>query len=169
MGIHWRTRILAPNVSALAKAAWDQRGWNPGFEQGSCRAGAEAARRAVEAATSPHSPATRSPTPTTPPLYQTVRYDTGAYRLDVPNGAYTVDAQVLRAGTTTRSRQARLRREDPGQAGHRAASTSSPRSGKNKALDFTFKDIEVDRRPAARSSSPSEVEYPCIAAIAVDG
>ena len=28
MGIHWRTRILAPNVSALAKAAWDQTGWN---------------------------------------------------------------------------------------------------------------------------------------------
>ena len=27
MGIHWRTRILAPNVSALAKAAWDQSGW----------------------------------------------------------------------------------------------------------------------------------------------
>lgn len=27
LGIHWRTRILAPNVSALAKAAWDQTGW----------------------------------------------------------------------------------------------------------------------------------------------
>ncbi len=27
MGIHWRTRILAPNVSALARAAWDQSGW----------------------------------------------------------------------------------------------------------------------------------------------
>jgi hypothetical protein len=27
LGIHWRTRILAPNVSALAKAAWRQTGW----------------------------------------------------------------------------------------------------------------------------------------------
>ncbi len=27
MGIHWRTRILGPNVSALAHAAWDQTGW----------------------------------------------------------------------------------------------------------------------------------------------
>ena len=27
MGIHWRTRILGPNVSALAKAAWDQSPW----------------------------------------------------------------------------------------------------------------------------------------------
>lgn len=31
MGIHWRTRILGPNVSALAKAAWDQKDWNPDF------------------------------------------------------------------------------------------------------------------------------------------
>jgi len=29
LGIHWRTRILGPNVSALAQAAWDQSGWNP--------------------------------------------------------------------------------------------------------------------------------------------
>ncbi len=27
MGIHWRTRSLGPNVSALAQAAWDQSGW----------------------------------------------------------------------------------------------------------------------------------------------
>ena len=27
LGIHWRTRILAPNVAALAKAAWSQDGW----------------------------------------------------------------------------------------------------------------------------------------------
>ncbi|MCE5272362.1 hypothetical protein LLH00_13875 [bacterium] len=29
MGIHWRTRELGPNVAALARAAWDQSGWNP--------------------------------------------------------------------------------------------------------------------------------------------
>ena len=34
MGIHWRTRILGPNVSALAQAAWDQGGWNPDFTKG---------------------------------------------------------------------------------------------------------------------------------------
>jgi hypothetical protein len=31
MGIHWRTRVLGPNVSALAHAAWDQSGWNADF------------------------------------------------------------------------------------------------------------------------------------------
>jgi len=28
MGLHWRTRILGPNISALAQAAWNQ-GWSP--------------------------------------------------------------------------------------------------------------------------------------------
>src|SRR5262245_44862807 len=28
MGIHWRTRILSPNVSALAQAAWEQGEWS---------------------------------------------------------------------------------------------------------------------------------------------
>jgi hypothetical protein len=28
LGIHWRTEVLAPNVSSLAKAAWDQNAWN---------------------------------------------------------------------------------------------------------------------------------------------
>lgn len=31
IGIHWRTRILGPNVSAIAHAAWDQEGWNPDY------------------------------------------------------------------------------------------------------------------------------------------
>ncbi|UCF15083.1 MAG: hypothetical protein JSW59_16865, partial [Phycisphaerales bacterium] len=31
LGIHWRTRILGPNVSALAHAGWEQEGWNPDF------------------------------------------------------------------------------------------------------------------------------------------
>jgi len=33
MGIHWRTRILAPNVAALAAAAWDQSSFNPAINK----------------------------------------------------------------------------------------------------------------------------------------
>jgi len=28
LGIHWRTRILGPNISALGRAAWSQEGWS---------------------------------------------------------------------------------------------------------------------------------------------
>lgn len=31
IGIHWRTRSVAPNFNALAEAAWDQQAWNPDF------------------------------------------------------------------------------------------------------------------------------------------
>jgi hypothetical protein len=30
MGLHWRTRILGPNISALAQAAWNQGDWSRG-------------------------------------------------------------------------------------------------------------------------------------------
>jgi hypothetical protein len=33
IGIHWRTQILSPNISALAKAGWSQESWNPEFRQ----------------------------------------------------------------------------------------------------------------------------------------
>ncbi|NQV36030.1 MAG: hypothetical protein HQ515_25290, partial [Phycisphaeraceae bacterium] len=33
MGLHWRTRILAPNISALAKAGWTHSGWDRPVEQ----------------------------------------------------------------------------------------------------------------------------------------
>ena len=33
IGIHWRTQILGPNISALAKAGWNQESWNPGFKE----------------------------------------------------------------------------------------------------------------------------------------
>jgi len=29
IGIHWRTRVLGPNIGALARAGWTQRPWNP--------------------------------------------------------------------------------------------------------------------------------------------
>jgi len=29
MGLQWRTRILSPNIAALARAGWDQSSWNP--------------------------------------------------------------------------------------------------------------------------------------------
>ena len=33
LGIHWRTKVLGPNVSALARAGWDQKPWNPEFSK----------------------------------------------------------------------------------------------------------------------------------------
>ena len=88
MGIHWRTRILGPNVSALAKAAWDQNGWNPADGRDGAGRRGRKLPEGPEAASSPRFPAARSPSTEDEPLYQTVRYDVAAYRFDVPNGKY---------------------------------------------------------------------------------
>ncbi|MFH1070355.1 MAG: hypothetical protein V1794_12120, partial [Candidatus Glassbacteria bacterium] len=49
-GIHWRTRILGPNVSALAQAAWDQTGWNSGGSGANADSAAEARPRDLPSA-----------------------------------------------------------------------------------------------------------------------
>ncbi len=86
IGIHWRTRILGPNFSSLAKAAWDQSRWNKAVER-------------LPESTSEEGPlggvfASFSGTPIAgtddDPLYQTVRYDFAGYRLSVPDGTYKV-------------------------------------------------------------------------------
>jgi hypothetical protein len=33
IGIHWRTQILSPNISALARAGWNQESWNPDYKE----------------------------------------------------------------------------------------------------------------------------------------
>ena len=88
MGIHWRTKILAPNVSALAKSAWSQKDWNPDVGK---------------LAEIPNVPTTdvwvggQAATANVPigkteedPVYQTCRFGLSAYRLTIPNGTYDV-------------------------------------------------------------------------------
>ena len=94
MGIHWRTRILAPNVSALAQAAWDQTGWNSEYQpEAQARAAAGTTAAATEGpdggavAAFPGSTMAGTDDPT---LYRTVRYNMRNYRLNVPDGTYTV-------------------------------------------------------------------------------
>ena len=93
MGIHWRTRSLAPNVAALAKAAWDQTGWNT-TEPNTTAAAATPSEGADggQAATFPN---TTIAAADEPPVYQSVRYDVNAYLIKVPNGPYEADLQVL--------------------------------------------------------------------------
>lgn len=80
MGIHWRTRILAPNVSALAQAAWGMDGWSSDTERGSGAAGGKALLR-------PNGAIAKTLQSN---LYRTQREAMTAYRIVVPNGNYRV-------------------------------------------------------------------------------
>jgi hypothetical protein len=155
MGIHWRTRILSPNVSALAKAAWSQSGWNTN----------EVVSAAINGG--PAGPWNRPISNTDDDvLYQTVRWAVSMYRLFVPNGTYTVTLKFCESNF--------------GEAGRRVFDVKLQgktviekldvvaRVGVDAALDCVFKDIAV-------TNGYLEVEFvgrsdaPSIAAIAVEG
>jgi hypothetical protein len=99
-------------------------------------------------------------------LYQNVRYDVSAYRLKVPNGKYAVALQFCEPHY--------------GEAGKRVFRVKLQGKrvideldifanvGKNKALDYRFEDIEV-KDGLLEIDFVKVVEFPCIAAIAVEG
>lgn len=96
IGIHWRTKVLAPNVAALAAAAWDQ-SWVP-----------------VSFDPTPVPPQTTSgavggtPMPASAPqnrpadafVYQSVRIGMEAYDLLVPNGTYALTLKFIEPSAT---------------------------------------------------------------------
>ena len=87
MGIHWRTVVLAPNVAALARAAWEQQSWNPNFGKPwipekplDIEGGAEAMYADFPDAVIHNTDEEE--------IYKTMAYAMNDYYLKVPNGEY---------------------------------------------------------------------------------
>ena len=163
MGIHWRTRILDPNVTALARAAWNQDGWRE-----SPSAAAAAASRAEgpvggQFAAFPDHTITGTADPA---LYQTVRYDVSSYRFALPAGHYSVTLKLCEPFYQA--------------AGKRVFSVALQgkevihsldlfaKVGQNQAVDESFPDVEVGKNGLDIDFIPV-VEFPCIAAIDIEG
>lgn len=83
MGIHWRTRILGPNVAALAQAAWEQDGWTEQYiaQTGPVGGMPSTGRRRLVAGTEDDA------------VYRDARAGMTAYRIAAPNGTYKVTFQ----------------------------------------------------------------------------
>jgi hypothetical protein len=165
LGIHWRTRILGPNVSALAKAAWQQKPWNPYLgkdvpipdpRQMEGREGGSIAAFPNHAIADTEQDA----------LYQTVIWDVRAYRLKVPNGTYAVRLQFCEP----HYREAGKRVFGVTLQGRKVIDTLDifATVGQNRALDYTFPDVKVTDG-MLEIQFESIVEYPCIAAFTVQG
>ncbi len=162
MGIHWRTRVLGPAVSALAQAAWTQEPWNQTPAQ------------------APETPRTAGPVggavadyPNNPiagteegRIYQSVRYNLSAYLLPVTNGSYKVTLKFCEPHY--------------GEAGKRVFGVKLQgkpviehldifaKVGKNRALDYPFDNVAVTNGWLDIEFVP-EVEFPSIGAIVVEG
>ncbi len=86
MGIHWRTRILGPNVSALAKAAWDQSSWQNMEDEAPV---VKPKDGPIDGNTASFDNVEIEGT-NNDALYQTVRWNVTNYKFEVPNGFYDV-------------------------------------------------------------------------------
>ena len=163
MGIHWRTRILAPNVLALAKAAWDQREWNADVgarpETKPQVAGPEGGQHAAF-------PNNAIAGTEDDPLYQTVRYDVAAYRLPARAGTYKVTLKFCEPHYAEKGKRVfAVRVQGKPVVEHLDI---FERVGRNRALDFTVANVDVAGPTLAIEFVP-EVEFPSIAAIVVEG
>lgn len=162
IGIHWRTKIMAQNVAALADAAWDQ-SWAPsGFSKGWKPADHRIGPLGGQIVTYPVPIAdTEDDT-----VYQSVRYNTDGYRLHVPSGVYTVTLKFNEPAYDTAGRRVFGVKIQGKQVLEHLDMFA--RVGKDKALDFTYTDIKV-ANGVLLIEFTREVEYPCIAGIVVEG
>ena len=166
MGIHWRTRILAPNISALAKAAWDQRGWNPDFEQPSAPPAPKPFAEGVEGGNVAAFPGNAIDGTDDDAVYQTVRYDVRAYRLKIPAGACDVTLKFCEPHYKAAGKRVFGVKLQGAQVIE--GLDIFARVGPNHALDFVFKDVETPEGALVIEFTP-EVEFPSIAGIVVAG
>jgi len=164
LGIHWRTKVLAQNVSALAAASWDQ-SWVPaGFDKTPVPPSSNATGLAVNGDTAHFTDPVEGTEDDA--LYQSVRYNMDAYKFEIPNGTYGVT----------------LKFNEPhyGEPGKRVFGVKIQgsrvidkldlfeKAGKNKALDLNYPEIMVTNGLLV-IDFPKVVEFPCIAGIVIEG
>ena len=163
LGIHWRTEVLAPNVSALAKAAWDQSGWSTKPKDD--KPVAEAADKVIGGQMAAF-PGNAIADTQDAPLYQTVRYDVGGYQLKIPDGTYIVTLKFCEPYYSEKEKRI---------FGVKLQGATVidkldifEKVGQNRAIDLSFKDVKVtDGR--LNIEFLKQVEFPSIAAIVVEG
>jgi hypothetical protein len=165
MGIHWRTRALGPNVSALAQAAWQQGAWAEAYNSAAPAAEPPRAAGPVggQVAAFPNNPIADT---SDAPLYQAVRYNLSAYHLPASNGTCKVTLKFCEPHYAA----AGVRVFDVKLQGRTVLKDLDifARVGKNRALDFTYTNIVVTNGWVDIDFVP-RVEFPSIAAIVVEG
>lgn len=162
MGIHWRTRVLGPAVSALAQAAWDQSGWKGSSDELSNRprvAGALGGRTASF-------PGQKIEGTLDPALYQTMRVDMRGYRMALPTGIYRLTLKFCELQFNAPQRRV----FDVKVQGRTILESLDifKEVGQGKPLDKTFEKVEVKDGWLEIGFVP-RIDVPSICAIAVEG
>ncbi len=159
LGIHWRTKILGPNILALAWAAWDQSGW---AESAASSREEEGPVGGVYVTCGDLDVAGT----TERLVYSDSRDRVYGYHLHVPNGVYDVTLQFCEGEFKERGRRV----FDISLQGQKVLSKLDifARAGRLRALDIGFKNIIVENGHLNIDFS-DRIHYPCVAGIAVRG
>lgn len=92
IGIHWRTRSIAPNVRALAEASWSQKDWNPNFGKPYIETPVQTEDVRIQGKVNADDGRIIKGTKDSP-VFNSLCYDMESYLVKVPNGVYTVTLQ----------------------------------------------------------------------------
>lgn len=167
MGLHWRTRILGPNMLALARAGWDQHTWNPTPGEVPDNAFPEAPLRPGPLGGNVADYPGREISGTDDDQrYQSCRYDLRGYRFRLPEGKYRVTLQFCEPHFT----EAGKRVFDVKLQGKTVLEEFDifAEVGQFAALDYTFGDVEVSDGWLKLDFVYRE-SLPCISAIVMVG
>lgn len=167
MGLHWRTRILGPNVSALAQAAWDQSKWNParGEVQPDQSFDVSDLDGPIGGSTADY-PASSIRRTRDDRLYQTCRYDIRGYRLKLSNGRYRVTLKFCEPHFNASGKRVC----DVKLQGKTVIEKLDifAEVGRFAARDYTFDDIRV-MNGSLKLDFVYRQSLPCISAIVIEG
>ncbi len=138
IGNCWRTRILAPNISAMAGAAWEQTGWEASPAGAGQYEPAGNTADGITRKTFYHLPIANTEDD---PLYQSARYELSYYKVTVPNGTYKVTLKFCESRVDKPGK----RIFDVSLEGKKVIEDLDifSKVGANTALDYTFENIEV--------------------------
>jgi hypothetical protein len=163
IGIHWRTKAMMQNVAALAAAGWDQSWVTANFDTQPVKP-----QVTGDGALGGTSEISKAPVENTeePRIYQTVRCNTNGYNLFVPEGTYNItlkfnEPQFEAAGKRVFGVKIQGQPVIDGL-------DIFAKAGKNKALDYTFNNIEAVGG-TLRIDFVRHVDFPCIVGIVIDG
>ncbi len=164
LGIHWRTKVIAPNVAALSQAAWDQSYVPHNFDQTPIQPHSIPVIGSVGGenilGTEPVKGAPLSL------IYQSVRAKMDGYNLRVPDGTYTVTLQ-LSEPTYDAPGQRVFGVKVQGQQVARDLDIFA-RAGKLTALDLSFPDVRVDDG-FLRIEFTRQIGEPVVGGIIIEG
>lgn len=155
MGIHWRTRIIAPNAAALAQAGWVEPGPPASTHQTAPIGGMTVDSGEVDIRGTDDAP-----------LYRTLRYRMREYRVAAPNGTYRVSVHLVEP----HHNEAQKRVMSVSLQGTRVIEHLDifAEVGKNAALVYTFDAVKVDDG-VVRIGFDATLDFPAVAAITVEG